>query len=318
MLATETRQFNLGQAAADSGLCSCVPMVAEVQAGGTTYSITAAIELVTPETAESWLARKQINRASSDRRVQAYARAMVAREWAVTNQGAGFDVANRLIDGEHRLRAVILSRTPVLMLVVRGLPPDVQAKVDFNRTRSAADQGLMTAGIDHNRERTSYARVLHLISTAWADQSAVFSPSEKNAWVLKYQREIEWAVATFPSSHPFAPAPVISAWAYAYGATPNIAQWVSQYLDGTGLERGDPLLALRNRLLNRPKRTSIAQRSLVLLALRAIWGRLKNEKLAKLYDTAEGVVGFAAMRGDKATEERWADWTSFERTGGEE
>ncbi|MEI8064585.1 MAG: hypothetical protein WCH84_11045, partial [Verrucomicrobiota bacterium] len=72
---------------------------------------------VTPALAWQWLKNNYGNRTIKDDMVVAYARDMVNGVWAATHQGLAFDVDERLIDGQHRLKAVIMANRTVKMKV---------------------------------------------------------------------------------------------------------------------------------------------------------------------------------------------------------
>lgn len=83
------------------------------------------IELVevTPQMAQEWLATNaKNNRDLSKVTVKRYANDMVKGQWMVTGEAIKFDRTGRLIDGQHRLQALIESKVPRLqMCVVRNL-----------------------------------------------------------------------------------------------------------------------------------------------------------------------------------------------------
>lgn len=95
--------------------------------------------LVTPELAERWLEKKAPNRALNDNLALEYALAMEAGSWEQTHQGIAFDDAGRLVDGQHRLSAIPLSKKSVKMLVTRGLTREEVLTIDRGRVRDAAD-----------------------------------------------------------------------------------------------------------------------------------------------------------------------------------
>ena len=81
--------------------------------------------------------------------VKRYANDMRQGHWMVTNQGIGFDVAGNLLDGRHRLWAVVRSGVPVDMLTFRGLEArkngggmviNPQDAIDNGRVRSIGQQ----------------------------------------------------------------------------------------------------------------------------------------------------------------------------------
>ena len=74
--------------------------------------------LVTPEMARRWLdSNTRSNRRPSAKTVDAYAREMAAGRWLVTHQGIAFNQAGELVDGQHRLLAIIEADVNVLMMV---------------------------------------------------------------------------------------------------------------------------------------------------------------------------------------------------------
>lgn len=95
---------------------------------------------VTPDLARQWLATNATNnRKISKKTVNTYARDMIAEKWEMTGEALKFDTTGRLIDGQHRLSAVIASQKTVQMAVIRGLAPEVMDVLDTGKSRSGAD-----------------------------------------------------------------------------------------------------------------------------------------------------------------------------------
>ena len=114
---------------------------------------------ITPAMAERWLKNNFINRPIRWDTVKAYARDMVNGVWVLTHQGLAFNDEDHLIDGQHRLHAIIMAGVTVQMMVTFGLPSKINGKevttmdaVDRGATRSVGDQlsiqhGLKNGGI---------------------------------------------------------------------------------------------------------------------------------------------------------------------------
>lgn len=106
--------------------------------------------LVTPAMAQEWLDNSNIG----NRRLRAWwaialAAAMTRGEWILTHQGIAFDQNGRLIDGQHRLRAIIASGQPCMMFVFTGLDPRAFMAIDTGVKRSTADTtGLETGAAE--------------------------------------------------------------------------------------------------------------------------------------------------------------------------
>lgn len=71
--------------------------------------------------------------------VKTLAAAMQRGEWVLTHQGVAFDSEGRLIDGQHRLHAIIMANMPQDMLVVEGVDPAAFKVLDIGAKRSTSD-----------------------------------------------------------------------------------------------------------------------------------------------------------------------------------
>lgn len=94
--------------------------------------------VVTPEAALEILGRKDSNRTVHERRVNAYARDMAGGEWKLNGETIKLAPDGNLIDGEHRLWAVI--RANELDPSFKGVPMAVAQNVD-RETRRTIDTG---------------------------------------------------------------------------------------------------------------------------------------------------------------------------------
>lgn len=117
-----------------------------VSVNGTRPSPTAELVTITPDLAAGWLDRNTNNRNVRPRKVSTYAAEILRGDWVVTGEGVKFDWDGRLIDGQHRLMAVVEADAPVQMFVFHGLAPDAQLVLDTGTKRTAAD-ALKFAGV---------------------------------------------------------------------------------------------------------------------------------------------------------------------------
>lgn len=72
--------------------------------------------------------------------VEFLTRAMREGQFLTTHEGIAFDTEGSLIDGQHRLRAIIASGTRQWMLVVKNLEPEVFNVIDAGITRTMSDR----------------------------------------------------------------------------------------------------------------------------------------------------------------------------------
>ncbi|WP_009963662.1 hypothetical protein [Verrucomicrobium spinosum] len=117
-----------------------------------------AVQL-TPEMARRMLERNLRNRKLSEQVVDKYVEEIRNDEWRLTPAAVGFDCEGRLVDGQHRLTAIVKSRRTVPMIVTTGLPAAAQEKVDRQRRRSLFD-ALYLSGQVRNRKWVEIATCL--------------------------------------------------------------------------------------------------------------------------------------------------------------
>jgi hypothetical protein len=102
-------------------------------------TLEATFEAITPEMAERYIGTNDANRHLRRDTVIAYARDMTEGRWQLTGQGISFDMQGALVDGQHRMRAIVESQKTITMLVVRGAHPSVIKVLDSGVKRIASD-----------------------------------------------------------------------------------------------------------------------------------------------------------------------------------
>lgn len=93
--------------------------------------------------------------------VERYIDDMSSNNWMFSGAPILFDKQGKLIDGQHRLNAIVDSQTTQLCLVVAGLDPDVMKAVDLGRKRTYASFLAM------NLDRPNAGAQASIIRAAW-------------------------------------------------------------------------------------------------------------------------------------------------------
>jgi len=94
---------------------------------------------VTPETAAKWLANRAPNRSVRQRRVRMIANDMRNGKYQFNGQPIIFDTNEKLLDGQHRLAAVVEAKIPVKFLIVRQVITEAFETIDSGATRTMGD-----------------------------------------------------------------------------------------------------------------------------------------------------------------------------------
>jgi len=179
-------------------------------------SPTVTLELVTPEKASLWLGREQdrnVNRSVSDAHVQRLARDMASGDWKLTHEGIAFDPDDVLIDGQHRLWAVIYADTPIEMYIWRGVTRDALMAIDTGRPRSLPDV-LNITGEHHGVDRSQVAVLRAMLGGR--SGAVKLSPAEASEAYRQHVDAIRFAVELLPKSRKVSNAATRAVLARAY------------------------------------------------------------------------------------------------------
>lgn len=140
---------------------------------------TFGLEEITPKQAEAYLRKNLVNRPIRESKVKQYTRDMLSGRW---NEGSGdtirFNTDGELIDGQHRLTAVLKSGKTFKWLVVRGIDKKAQRTMDTGAPRSPADLLHMEQGISNAPLLVAIARNVFKIENNQMGAQIVVSSEE--------------------------------------------------------------------------------------------------------------------------------------------
>lgn len=97
------------------------------------------IKTITPDFAKELLDKNTSNRPISAKRVSYYASLMTQGKWHLTHQGIAISENDVIIDGQHRLMAVVKADIPIKFNVTTGADDESFKFVDVGYTRTTAN-----------------------------------------------------------------------------------------------------------------------------------------------------------------------------------
>ena len=100
---------------------------------------------VTPELARTWLVNNNFNRPKNPEAVAKYVRQIREERWWLTHQGIALTKHGFLLDGQHRLWAIIECDITLPMRVFINEPIENYEVIDCGRNRSNLDVVRMSA-----------------------------------------------------------------------------------------------------------------------------------------------------------------------------
>jgi hypothetical protein len=250
------------------------------------------LETVTPRKAADWLKRNINNRPLSEKFVDRLAIAMSSGQWQVNGDPIRFDASGDLIDGQHRLTAIIKSGSPVQSWVLRGVGTQAFDTIDRGHTRTNGDVLA--------RRGEKYYNILAAAVSLWYRYHGGFSvdggnstprPDELDA-ILATNGDDLRAAAEFAShtKSPLIPASEVAFFVaigrLLYGADRAIEFW-RRVLTAEGLRRGSPEHVLNRRLTESlTGNTRILKKSRMAICIKAFnaWATQTDIKHLKYTD----------------------------------
>ena len=250
-------------------------------------SPTVEILDVTPELAESWLSRPARNRNVRSVAVQAYARDMRSGNWLLNGETVKLSTSGRLLDGQHRLSAVLAADVTVPMIVVRNVPEAAMPTVDAGAKRTYSD-ALKIQGEENTGVLAAVTRRALMWSRGARTNTGRETPTalEMNAF-LETHPELRTSaeVAAKLASRALLPASIFGLCHWLFSdLDPDDAEWFLHRLaDGDGLAADDPIAALRNRIVKmRVGGGRVAETDALALAINAWNAKRAGETRTKL------------------------------------
>lgn len=104
-----------------------------------THKPSVKIELITPEVAEKMLKKNPENRKLQPLLSARYSKDMEQGRWKFNNSTIGLCIDGTLMDGQHRLSAIVKTGLSAEMIVVRNLERDAFSTIDIGKKRNLSD-----------------------------------------------------------------------------------------------------------------------------------------------------------------------------------
>jgi hypothetical protein len=232
-------------------------------------------QLVGTEQATEWLATNKRNRRLSSNIVEKYTNLMRDKLWQYDGSPIRFDTEGNVIDGQHRLWAVIESGTTQEFLIITGLAPETFLTIDTGKSRTFAD--LISINYP-NTPSLSHVAAATQIVYKWETglrgkplSSSGYNKVTSNAVLMQFfandhDRLIDIARRGHTLSSRvtgLSPSTLsLLLWVLEGIDQEDATFFFDRLIDGTGLAADSPILALRNTLTRFYMSSKGAQRRL--------------------------------------------------------
>lgn len=215
-------------------------------------SVRAKVRLVTPEQASEWLEKRNThNRPLSDLFAGRYAADMRGGRWAVNGQGVVFADNGTLLDGQHRLKGIVVAGVAVPLMVVEGVPSTAFDTLDQGRKRSFGQYLAM----DGEKQSCALAAAVQWVQVLTGENPAAVrqkSIADQYAALGKHGglRESVAYVRPFVKRGVFEPGPFTALHYLATARHPGdvTTKFFAQLFTGENVTRANPVYWLREQL----------------------------------------------------------------------
>lgn len=214
---------------------------------------TSVAVTITPTLAAQWLSRYTLdareNRTVRDKQVSRYARDMAAGLWRLNGETIILGSNGKVLDGQHRLRACVVSNTPFISMVCENVDPAYFATINSGIVRRDADV-FYVKGYKNARNHAATVVWLWRYPDRMLDQ-ATPSREESAAIDEAYPELPHWIEAAMRAKSVISPS--ILAFVACYGArifgNETSEAFVQDLIEGIGLNRNSSVRILREKLL---------------------------------------------------------------------
>jgi hypothetical protein len=256
------------------------------------------VEKIGPEQAKFYLKKNTHNRPLSRFQVTKYATIMEQGRWQLNGEPIIIADDGTLLDGQHRLSAIVLAGVNVECLVVEGLSREVFATLGTGAKRNAGDVAAML-GCKNATWVGAALGCLHRLESGLID-CQVSIPNDKVEELIQRYPEVTQVVSDAGAS---AIKKILSIGVFAgfyiwlsRRFPAQASDFFEQLKSGVGLIAGSPVLLLRERLVaDRNSKARLPQREIVALLIKA-WNAHLTGKWPKILKYAALQETFPVIR----------------------
>jgi hypothetical protein len=208
------------------------------------------LEIISPAIAKEMLASNTLtNRSISQNNVNSLAEEMKSGRWKVNGDTIRFSKKNELIDGQHRLLAVIKSGVTIETFVLRGVEAESFDTIDQGKNRTAKD----VFSIRQEKNCALLAATIGLVNRYLSGTIHLhkgFSPGKLEE-LLEEHPGIRESVNHMPKTRGLVAGSILAACHYLFSRKDQEAadEFIKTLISGAGLNEDDPRHVLREKLI---------------------------------------------------------------------
>jgi hypothetical protein len=225
-------------------------------------AVQLVVEKVGPDEAAAYLAKNTHNRGIRPKVVDKYAAAMRRGEWTLNGEAIKFGEDEALLDGQHRLAAVVKSGVEITTVVARGLESETQDTLDHHTPRTLGDV-LALHGEKSASDLASAISHFWRVEQDMESQTDTPSPAQALA-VLEVHPGLRDSISTGSrvNTRIGLPRGMVAAYHYIFSCldSEDAAVFFDRLCDGEDLSSTSPIYAYREWSIRELRSVGIAGR----------------------------------------------------------
>lgn len=254
-----------------------------------TDGIKVKVVTIDPALATKLLSRNTRNRGVSTNRVDQYAADMRRGNWVVNGEAIKIADDGTILDGQHRLLAILEADTPVETLLIVGLPAEAQETMDQGRNRTLYEalklrgEGEYTALAAALKVVTLYERdgvpFVGVLKAAPSNHECFRTldrnPGVRESVALAAKHKVRWlSYSTLAGLH----------YLFAIVDQDDAEDFVVKLTRGAELPAASPIYLLRERLLraHTEKHQALSPKAKMALVIRTWNAYRRGEDLVRM------------------------------------
>lgn len=240
--------------------------------------------LVTPEMAEQWLGKNVGNRRVRKAILNRYSRDIAAGKWRENGSAIVRAKNGNLLDGQHRLHAIVQTGEPAYMLVVQNVDAIAHPTIDDGAKRTMADRLTFRDEVNSNVTGAILRRIM-LWEAGYTFNTGAYQPtSQEQLDFLDENDRVRSAVAAAVHyrGRKLLPASIIGLSWYVFSAldADQCAEFFDRLDDGANLAFTHPIAVLRNKLIDLTREPGRVPEDVLLHYVFKTWNLYRAKKNA--------------------------------------
>jgi hypothetical protein len=230
---------------------------------GSTLNIVAEVMTITPTDAANWLRCNKSNRPLRKSHIRFLAGEIESGNWQVNGQAIVIADNEEVLDGQHRLHAIIEAGKPVQSLVIYGITPEAFRTIDTGIVRTGAD-ALFLHFTESNhaviKAAATAVQWVHRLERGTVHNNGKLSNTDVIEYVTNHMTLLHCAETLFGYPKETRPLSVGCGTAlyemFNRKDEAGASRFMRRFYTGEELVRTDPEFLLRNEFLKDSQRTA--------------------------------------------------------------